>query len=234
MSQTVDMKERVLAAVAEVPAPTRAEVMRARAWLLACGVVGALAVFVLKGGLRLIARPPLLVALTSVGTAAISGVGMWFLFTRGRSMLGRPRTVLIGAAVLAVLGFVAWKFGISFLFGQTERWPTRPGFRCLALGVSTGALPLCAALLSWRGTPPVTAVATGAAFGAGAGLGSTVLSDLWCPVAYLPHLLLGHVLPVAALAAVGAVLGGLILRRTRTFHLDRRAAQKDGSAGRLS
>jgi hypothetical protein len=54
--------------------------------------------------------------------------------------------------------------------------------------------------------------ATGAAFGAGAGLGSALLIDLWCPVSYLPHLLVGHVLPIALLAAAGAAIGRRILR----------------------
>jgi hypothetical protein len=52
---------------------------------------------------------------------------------------------------------------------------------------------------------------TGAAFGAGAGLGSALLVDLWCPVFDASHLLLGHVLPIAALAAAGAVLGARML-----------------------
>jgi len=35
--------------------------------------------------------------------------------------------------------------------------------------------------------------------------------DLWCPVASVPHLLLGHVLPLGILAAVGALLGDALL-----------------------
>jgi hypothetical protein len=42
-----------------------------------------------------------------------------------------------------------------------------------------------------------------------------VLVDLWCPVSYLPHLLLGHLLPIAVLAAVGALVGGRLLRLWR-------------------
>jgi hypothetical protein len=36
---------------------------------------------------------------------------------------------------------------------------------------------------------------------------ATLLVDLWCPVAYVPHLLLGHTLPVALLSLIGAWLG---------------------------
>ena len=61
--------------------------MRARLWLFAAGIGGALGVFFLKGGMRATNRPPSLIALTSLGTAVIGGLGMYFLFTtRGRSM----------------------------------------------------------------------------------------------------------------------------------------------------
>jgi hypothetical protein len=75
------------------------------------------------------------------------------------------------------------------------------------MSVATGGILLGAALLAWRRVDPVTPRMTGAAFGAGAGLGSALLVDLWCPVFYVPHLLLGHVLPIAVLAAAGAALG---------------------------
>jgi hypothetical protein len=83
------------------------------------------------------------------------------------------------------------------------------------MSAATGGLLLGAALLAWRHVDPMTPRATGAAFGAGAGLGSALLVDLWCPVSYVPHLLLGHVLPIAVLAAVGASVGGRILSALR-------------------
>ncbi len=214
MSLSPDLKQRVFASLAEVPAPTRAQVRRSRLWLFGCGVVGALAIFFLEGGVRMMSRPPSLVALSSAGTAVIVAAGMWLLLTRGRSALGRPVSWLLATAVLASVLFVAWRYGVSALYGdaQIARWPIRPGYRCLALSVVTGALPLLGALLSWRRVVPVSAVATGAAFGAGAGLGSALLVDLWCPVSYLPHLLIGHLLPIGVLALLGGVLGSRLLR----------------------
>jgi hypothetical protein len=130
-------------------------------------------------------------------------------------MMRRPATVLALIGLAACAGFVLWRFGVSSLFDRTQDWPTRPGFRCLFLGTTIGALPLFAALVSWRRTDPLTPVATGAAFGAGAGLGSAVLVDLWCPVSYVPHLLLGHVLPVVLLAGLGGLIGRYVLRLRR-------------------
>ena len=45
--------------------------------------------------MRVTSRPPSLVALSSLGTAAIVGTGMWLLLTRGRSALGRPVSWLL-------------------------------------------------------------------------------------------------------------------------------------------
>ncbi|HSS37891.1 MAG TPA: NrsF family protein [Polyangia bacterium] len=211
MPLSPELKSRVLASVRELPAPTRKETLQRQAWLVAAGLAGALTLFFVKGGLRVTARPPSLIALTSVGTAIFVGVGMWLLFTRGPSGLRRPRAVLATAAVLSTVAFVAWRYAISALYGRAGIWPDRVGLRCLVLGVGTGGLMLFAALMSWRRSDPVTPRATGAAFGAGAGLGSALLVDLWCPVAYVPHLLLGHVLPIAILALAGALVGGRLL-----------------------
>lgn len=40
---------------------------------------------------------------------------------------------------------------------------------------------------------------------------STLLVDLWCPVGYVPHVLLGHVLPLVGVIALSALIGGRLL-----------------------
>jgi hypothetical protein len=216
MDLSPDLRARILASTAAAPAPTRAQTRRSRAIILGSGIAGALGVFFYNGGIRLTNRPPALAALTSLGTALCAALAMYGLFTkRGRSMMRRPATILALIGLAAVAAFVAWRFGVSALFDRTARWPTRPGFRCLGLGTTIGAIPLFAALVSWRRSEPLTPFATGAAFGAGAGLGSAVLVDLWCPVSYLPHLFLGHVLPVVLLAGLGGLLGRVLLRLRR-------------------
>src|SRR5262249_17879171 len=111
MSPPPDLKARVLAALPDIPAPSHSQVRRARVWLFACGVLGALAIFFAEGGVQARSRPPSLVALSSLGTAAIVGIGMWLLLTRGRSVLGRPVSSLLAAAVGASVLFVAWRYG---------------------------------------------------------------------------------------------------------------------------
>jgi hypothetical protein len=206
------MKERILSAVAAQPSLTRAELRGRRAWLAAAGVVAALGTFALAGGLRVGPRPNELVLATATGSALLAALAMLMVMAPGRGQLGRSRAALWAVATLIPLALIAWKVGVSSAFdGMSAAWPTRPGLRCLRLELAIGAGPLALGLLAWRRTDPVHPFTFGAALGAALGVGAAVLVDLWCPVAYVPHLLLGHLVPVAALAGLGA-LGGLALR----------------------
>jgi Negative regulator of sigma F len=209
--ESPDRRDRLLAAIGAMPAPTRRELLRRQAWLIVVGVVGALTLFWVEGGLRATGRPPSLVAWTSLGTSAFVGVGMWFLFTRTRTGHRRGWAVLGLATLAPIVAFVSWRYGLGRLYDLASPWPTRPGLRCFGMSVATGGILLFALLTAWRHVDPMSPRATGAAFGAGAGLGSALLIDLWCPVAYLPHLLVGHVLPIAVLALAGAAVGEKLL-----------------------
>src|SRR4029079_7102524 len=110
-----------------------------------------------------------------------------------------------------IIAFVLWRYGLGHLYDLASPWPTRPGYRCFAMSVATGGILLFALLIAWRRLDPMSPTATGAAFGAGAGLGSALLIDLWCPVSYLPHLLLGHVLHIVILSVAGGLIGGRVL-----------------------
>ena len=213
--ESLERRDRIIASIGGIPAPTRRELLRRQAWLIAVGIIGALTLFWVEGGLRATGRPPSLVAWTSLGTSSFVGVGMWFLFTRTRTGHRRGWAVLGFAALAPALAFVLWRYGLGHLYALASPWPTRPGYRCFAMSVATGGILLFAALMAWRRVDPMTPRATGAAFGAGAGLGSALLIDLWCPVSYVPHLLIGHVLPIAVLAAAGGALGGRILGAMR-------------------
>jgi len=210
--ESPERRSRILASIGEIPAPTRRELARRRAWFVICGVLGALTLFLVEGGMRATGRPPSLIAWTSLGTSCFVGVGMWFLFTRTRSGHRRAWSVLALATLAPAAAFVLWRYGLGHLYDLASPWPTRPGYRCFTLSVATGSIFLFSLLLAWRRVDPMSPAATGAAFGAGAGLGSALLIDLWCPVSYLPHLLIGHVLPIAVLGAVGGAVGRWMLR----------------------
>ena len=215
--ESLERRNRVLASIGEIPAPTRRELARRQAWLVISGLLGALTLFWVEGGLRATGRPPSLVAWTSLGTSCFVGVGMWFLFTRTRSGHRRGWSVLGLATIAPIVAFVLWRYGLGHLYELASPWPTRPGYRCFAMSVATGGILLFALLLAWRRLDPMSPMATGAAFGAGAGLGSALLIDLWCPVSYLPHLLVGHVLPIAILTTAKTAANRWMLR---TFERD--------------
>ena len=223
---SAELRARVLAAAAAEPSPARAATRRRRlvvGMLGAASGVAAFVVFALMLGGRLVglagdAAPGahverslgLLVATTG-GALAIAAAALRLALSRGRSMLGRTRGWLLFGGVLVPIGLFAWKVTSSYLFGAaTIEWPERPGLKCLALSLLVAIGPLVSFLVIRRSAPMRPAL-NGAVLGFAAGACAWVAVDLWCPVAYVPHLLLGHLLPMLILAVVGALLGEMLL-----------------------
>jgi hypothetical protein len=164
---------------------------------------------------------------TTVGGAmGVAATAVWLALGRGRSMLGRSRRWLLCGGGLIPVSLLAWKVGCSLAFGDAMvAWPERPGERCLSLSLLVAAGPLLS-FLAFRGRAPVQPALNGAVMGFAAGGCAWVAVDLWCPVAYLPHLLVGHVLPLFVLAGAGALLGQALMAPER----HRRSDAKDGNA----
>jgi hypothetical protein len=126
-------------------------------------------------------------------------------------MLSPPRTLLFVLIALLPGLLLAWKVFVTSGFSNMDViWPERPGLRCFRYSLLIAAPLLTAFSYRWFRRDPSHPRVTGAALGAIAGACSAVFVDLWCPVAYLPHLLLGHVLPMLLLAAIGAATGEFI------------------------
>src|SRR5262245_44511615 len=208
-----DMRPRVLAALRSEPAPTqRAVQQRGRMALGVCALI-ALAIFTHFGGIRIYDRPGLLVVWTCLGWGVAAGVAAALGVARGRAMLGRSTASLAMLVALTPLALLAWKIGVTVPFGpqMTVPWPGRPGFRCLGLSLAMAAPLLVALLVLRRRSDPVHPAIAGAALGITAAITAGALVDLWCPVAYLPHVLLGHILPLLLVAAIGAWAGRRLL-----------------------
>lgn len=218
-----ELRARVLAAAAAEASPTRAAVRRRNQRLsvvAAATAIGAFAVFAALMSdshlLRLggevapqlrVDRSLGLVVTTVSGAVAVAAAAVWLALGRGGSMLGRSRRALLYGGLMVPAGLLAWKVGASLAFGaDMVPWPERPGERCLALTLLVAAGPLLA-FLAVRGRAPAWPGLNGAMIGCAAGACAWVAVDLWCPVSYVPHLLLGHVLPLVVLAGVGGVLG---------------------------
>lgn len=203
------LSRRVLGAIRAEPSPTR-QTVRRRAWLLiGLGITVALTTFVQVGGIREYDRPTVLVVLTCLGWSVIASAAAWIGVARGSSMLGRSTASLVALIVATPLALLAWKVGVTVPFGphMLAPWPTRPGFLCLWLSLAM-AVPLLAAFVAVRRqSDPVHPGLAGAALGVTAGVAAGTLVDLWCPVGFVPHVLLGHILPLFAVAALGAWAG---------------------------
>ena len=221
------LKARVLAAVAAEPSPTRAAVHRRNLFIGMVAVASGLGAFVIfalfmSGGhlLRLggevapqhpLQRSVWLVVTTAGGALGVAAMALWLALRRGRSMLGRSRRWLLYGGVLIPISLFAWKVSSSMAFGDAMvAWPERSGLRCLSLSLLVAVGPLLS-FLAVRRSAPVRPALNGAVMGFAAGACAWFAVDLWCPVAYVPHLLLGHVLPLFVLAGAGALLGQALL-----------------------
>jgi hypothetical protein len=211
-----DVRARVLAEVSREPALSRGQVRVRNAALLASGVAVPVVVFLANGGVRVDARPQTLMIQSAIGAGAVALTAVVIALGRGRSMLGRSGMVLLGLALVTPIAMLGWKLGISSQFlGMMDPWPERPGFRCLQLSCLMAAWPLVAIVMTRGRSDPIHPRLTGAAIGAAVGACSWVFVDLWCPVAYVPHLLLGHVLPLVLTTAAGTWLGRFVALRRR-------------------
>jgi hypothetical protein len=213
-----DLKARILKQASETPAPSRRTEKR-RSWvLLASSMALAIAFFFIRGGIRVTGRPLALIVGTSLGTAVIAAVGTWFALGRRRSMLGRSSLALCVMALVTPVALLFWKVVWSSQFpaggeflGGVDPWPGRIGYKCFWLSLAMGALPLVALLFARRRTDPTHPRIAGLAAGASVGLCVALFVDMWCPVGYVPHFLLGHILPIVLLALAGLVIGKLLL-----------------------
>jgi hypothetical protein len=198
-------KARVLAAVAAAPSPTRFEGRRRGVALLLASVALALAVFEGAGGLEHAAGRPLWITLTiSGGWGLFCAALSWVVLRRGRSTLGPKPSVVLVAALATPVVLVAWMH--AFHGAYLEPF-VKVGWRCLGYNVAMAMPPLGSLFVLRRGSEPRSPWALGAALGAVCGAWAGMLVDLWCPLTNLPHLLVGHVLPLGLLVALGALLG---------------------------
>ncbi len=157
-------------------------------------------------------RPMALIVGTSLGTAVIAAAGTWVALGRRRSMLGRSSVALCVMAFVTPIALLFWKIVWSAQFpGGLDEWPGRIGFKCFSLSLLMGALPLVAVLFARRRTDPTHPRIAGLSAGASIGLCVALFVDMWCPVGYVPHFLLGHILPIALLSLAGLWIGKVLL-----------------------
>ncbi len=226
------LRTRVLAHAGAEPSPTRSQLAQRQRLLVLAAVLVPLLVFLLLGGVRASPRPTQLVVETALGAALLATVIACLALRRGSSMLGRPRVWLGAVVLLTPVVLFAWRTLASSRYPEMmTEWVTRPGLRCFALSEALAVVPLLGLLWLRRGSDPTHPQLAGAAVAAAVGAATWVLVDLWCPVSYVPHLLLGHVLPLLLLMLVGGLLGGRLLNVRRASEPRLRAVSASDPCG---
>jgi hypothetical protein len=216
MNSALPLKERILAAAAETPSPTRAQGRR-RAWgLLAICIALGIVVFDALGGLASPHERPL--ALTvhlADGWGLASSLFTWMVFRHGAPHV-TSRKCLAAVVFASPVAMCVWA---SFFVGQ-DIGPVEAGcWRCFVEMLVTSAAPLAVFLCVHSGTEPKHPGWLGAAAGATCASWAGVATFLRCPTTTASHVLLGHALPVTMMAFVGYLLGvrTLIVRRLRRW-----------------
>ncbi|ABC81519.1 NrsF family protein [Anaeromyxobacter dehalogenans] len=213
------LKLQVLEAVRRRPVPPRDDRAPAMAGLAALALVAMAAT--VQWGPRLLGdagglghaagRPGAIGAAIAAGSVVLALAATWAVQS-GRSMLAPPRALLLGIAVGVPLLAGAW---LVLWHGTYDEPFTRTGWRCFALTALTAPWPFAALVRARRRVEPRHPAAVGAALGAVAGAWAAVMVELWCPLSVGSHVLVGHVLPLAALALAGAAIGARAFRLRR-------------------
>ena len=206
MSMPDTLRQRVLQAAATEAVPTRLAWRRQALVAIVVAAVASLGLFECAGGAEHgKARPGNLTLWIALGGSLLAVIATWLAHHRGRSMLGRPMVQSVAVAVLAPVATAAWMVAFADLY--TAPAP-KFGWRCLGLSLAM-TTPLLIA--GWRYGRPQFGYAQrwqGAAIGGAAAAWAAVLVQIWCPLCDLPHVLVGHALPVALAVLVGALLAG--------------------------
>jgi hypothetical protein len=208
-----ELKQRVLAAARQVPSGVRADARSDARTIFLSSIALSLGLFLAFDGLfHSAGRPPWFLA-TSVATwasvAALSARGAWRwggTFAAGSAL--QLTTIAVGTPAL----LLAVSLALARLSpGSVSPGAVGGGLPCLALTFAAAIYPLTAVCLLRRSTDPLHPIAGGAALGAASGASAGVMVDIWCPVTEAAHVLSAHVLPVAALTVIGALLGDRVL-----------------------
>ena len=210
---SVDLRARVLAEAKATPAPTRGAHKQRVAVIAVIGALATTTLFFAMGGFSQGARPTELIAFTA-GSGLLAAIVMMRVSSRGGSMLGRPRPLLVLACVVAAPILACSALAATMIWPEHahEEVSTHAHVACAAITLAQGALPLIALLLPRQGSDPVHPAITGAALGMTAGAWTAMMAYLRCPHVPATHCIVAHVLPTLLLTIVGALLGRFLLR----------------------
>jgi len=207
-----DLRARVLSAARAEPVPPRPSASWRRTLAVCMGVGVSFAILMSIGGPGQYGRSAAYTFVLAVLWALVGAAGAWAAGARGHSMLGRPASWRVLVLILTPLALMLTAQVVGAV------WP--PPYKvadldkhlvCIEFTTLMALGPFIAFTFLRRGSDPVAPRLTGAAIGAVSGVIGAVGIELRCSHATLVHVALGHVLPVALLAMLGALVAGRIV-----------------------
>jgi hypothetical protein len=208
-----NLKARILETTRNEPSPARQTMLVNAAVVLGTSLAMTVNIFFAVGGMRGDPRPRPLVVGTLLGWLSLAISSTWGALGRGGSMEGRPRQHLLLLATAIPAAASAWMgLWVARYHAVAASLPIADDSACflLALGLSVPAL--LAFVWVRRDSDVKHAGSTGAAMGGAAGAWGGTFLDAHCPSLDLVHVALGHILPIAILALLGALFGRRVVR----------------------
>lgn len=216
------VRARVLAEIEKTKA--KAMPLRHRLILVILALPGAGALVVL-GRLAIFGSSPLRVDLPALpfGQLIIEllyfsalGIAAAVVAVRpGRRGLGSPARALAATSltVAPLYALVALSWPMTCAISEAHASRLHPwGLPCLSVATLVGAITLSLLTYSLRHTVPSAARLRGAALGAASGAWAGLILVLHCSASAPAHIVVGHVLPVAAFVALGTLIAPIFLR----------------------
>lgn len=206
-----NLKARVLAAARATPSPTRRAGRRLGVLVTLAAVGISFGVFLVAGGFPdRSGRPAWLVGRTLVAWGLAATWATWGALHR-KGAIAPPGSRLLAIAIGTPLMLFGFAILNRVLAPDIEPTATHGALECLRLSLLIGIWPLAALAFARRGSNPVNPGATGAALGAAAGAWAGVLAGTWCPSLDPGHVVVGHVVPIAALSLMGLFFGWQVI-----------------------
>lgn len=204
-----ELRARILASVAATPSPTRRE-LGARVRWLAIGALGVAAMIACMRGLPTIgAGRTWAFAIVAAGAPLVAAFG-GLAALAGRDGGGRAgRRLLLLGAVAAPISVLGGYVAAARWLPESLRFEAlvATDFRCLAVLMMASLLLLVPAIRLLRGSEPISPTLRGGAIAGGFATAVATGLALQCPETGPAHYLVGHVLPVLAIVAIGALSG---------------------------
>jgi hypothetical protein len=208
-----ELRARILAAAQAEPVPPREAGRRRNLLLVAGALVLPVTLSVWAHGPDAGGRPCGYVVALAAAWLLVSALATWGGVLRGTSMLGRSASWRLVVATLTPAALLVTAALAAAVWPQTlvDDATTRSHVVCIVFTFLCAIGPLTAFALMRRQSDPVAPRLTGAAIGSASGAWGALAIELHCGHASPEHVLLGHLLPVVLLGALGILVGHFVV-----------------------